>query len=247
MLPASSGGNRVPAIAQLVQTDEDTVRDVIHRFNEIGPARLDLQWAGGRPANSAMKTRISSSRRPPHDRSARSTRYQGPSQRSAETEDLADVDGPTVRSIPPTARWAVILTQRTNRQQATTQAVPVVSIRPWSGGGCGVGGRPSRRGQRPGAGSLRGRATTRIPPPCNSAGCRRRAAGSLRPPAGQSAPWSAGRCPSAEGSSPRSSSDSATRTAICVASVASRSQPPSPHISSPHRRADGTARFGTHA
>ncbi|POX58103.1 hypothetical protein C3492_39740 [Streptomyces sp. Ru62] len=28
--------NRAPVIAQLVQADEDTVRDVIHRFNEIG-------------------------------------------------------------------------------------------------------------------------------------------------------------------------------------------------------------------
>jgi transposase len=33
-------------IAQLVQADEDTVRDVIHRFNQIGP---DPRWAGGRP------------------------------------------------------------------------------------------------------------------------------------------------------------------------------------------------------
>ncbi|WP_241691428.1 helix-turn-helix domain-containing protein [Streptomyces sp. GZWMJZ-114] len=36
-------------IANLVQADEDTVRDVIHRFNEIGLACLDPQWAGGRP------------------------------------------------------------------------------------------------------------------------------------------------------------------------------------------------------
>lgn len=50
MMPlASAGGNRVPVIAQLVQADEDTVRDVIHRFNEIGLACLDPRWAGGRP------------------------------------------------------------------------------------------------------------------------------------------------------------------------------------------------------
>ncbi len=49
MLLASADGNRVPVIAQLVQADEDTVRDVIHRFNEIGLACLDPQWAGGRP------------------------------------------------------------------------------------------------------------------------------------------------------------------------------------------------------
>jgi transposase len=49
VLLASAGGNRVPVIAQLVQAGEDTVRDVIHRFNEIGLACLDPQWAGGRP------------------------------------------------------------------------------------------------------------------------------------------------------------------------------------------------------
>ncbi|MFG2909191.1 IS630 family transposase [Kitasatospora sp. NPDC048286] len=49
MLLASAGGNRVPVIAQLVQADEDTVRDLIHRFNEIGLACLDPRWAGGRP------------------------------------------------------------------------------------------------------------------------------------------------------------------------------------------------------
>ncbi|MFG2052246.1 IS630 family transposase [Micromonospora sp. NPDC048935] len=49
MLLASAGGNRVPVIAQLVQADEDTVRDVIHRFNQIGLACVDPQWAGGRP------------------------------------------------------------------------------------------------------------------------------------------------------------------------------------------------------
>jgi Winged helix-turn helix len=45
MLLASAGGNRVPVIAQLVQADEDTVRDVIHRFNEIGLAALNPRWA----------------------------------------------------------------------------------------------------------------------------------------------------------------------------------------------------------
>lgn len=49
LLPASAGDSTVPAIARLVQTDDDTVRDVIHRFNEIGLACLNPQWAGGRP------------------------------------------------------------------------------------------------------------------------------------------------------------------------------------------------------
>lgn len=49
MLLASADGNRAPVIAQRVQAYEDTVRDVIHRFNEIGLACLDPRWAGGRP------------------------------------------------------------------------------------------------------------------------------------------------------------------------------------------------------
>jgi transposase len=50
MLLASAGGNRVPVIAQLVQADEDTVRDVIHRFNEIGLACLDPNSLVAAPA-----------------------------------------------------------------------------------------------------------------------------------------------------------------------------------------------------
>jgi transposase len=46
---ASAGGNTVPVIARLVQADENTVREVIHRFNEIGMKALDPRWAGGRP------------------------------------------------------------------------------------------------------------------------------------------------------------------------------------------------------
>lgn len=45
---ASSSGNTVPAIARLVAADEDTVRDVIHAFNEIGLRCLDPRWAGHR-------------------------------------------------------------------------------------------------------------------------------------------------------------------------------------------------------
>ncbi|WP_245956738.1 IS630 family transposase [Nonomuraea fuscirosea] len=49
ILLASAGGDTVLVIARLVQVDEDIVRDVIHRFNEIGLACLDPRWAGGRP------------------------------------------------------------------------------------------------------------------------------------------------------------------------------------------------------
>jgi transposase len=49
MILASAGGNTVPVIARLLAADEDTVRAVIHRFNEIGLDCLDPDWAGGRP------------------------------------------------------------------------------------------------------------------------------------------------------------------------------------------------------
>ena len=46
---ASAGGNTAPAIARLAATSQDRVREMIHRFNELGMASLDPQWAGGRP------------------------------------------------------------------------------------------------------------------------------------------------------------------------------------------------------
>jgi transposase len=49
VVQASAGGNTVPVIARLVQTSEDRVREMVHRFNEMGMASLDPQWAGGRP------------------------------------------------------------------------------------------------------------------------------------------------------------------------------------------------------
>ena len=49
MIMASASGTTVPAIARLVAADEDSVRDVVHAFNEKGLAALDPRWAGGRP------------------------------------------------------------------------------------------------------------------------------------------------------------------------------------------------------
>jgi transposase len=46
---ASAGGNDVATIARLVQTSPDRVREMIHRFNDMGMRSLDPQWAGGRP------------------------------------------------------------------------------------------------------------------------------------------------------------------------------------------------------
>jgi transposase len=49
IIMASASGTPVPAIARLVAAHEDTVRDVIHSFNEIGLRALDPNWGGGRP------------------------------------------------------------------------------------------------------------------------------------------------------------------------------------------------------
>ena len=46
---ALAGGNSVSVVAELVQTSEDRVREMIHRFNELELVSLDPQWAGGRP------------------------------------------------------------------------------------------------------------------------------------------------------------------------------------------------------
>src|SRR5690348_17046972 len=48
IIMASASGTLVPAIARLVAADEDTVRDVIHAFNEKGLAALDTECAGRR-------------------------------------------------------------------------------------------------------------------------------------------------------------------------------------------------------
>src|SRR4051812_29530245 len=49
IIMASASGTPVPSIARLVAAHEDTVRDVIHLFDEIGLRALDSQRAGGRP------------------------------------------------------------------------------------------------------------------------------------------------------------------------------------------------------
>jgi transposase len=49
IIMASASGTPVPAIAALTAADEDTVRDVIHAFNDKGLAALNPRWAGGRP------------------------------------------------------------------------------------------------------------------------------------------------------------------------------------------------------
>ena len=55
IITPSASGTPVPAIARLVAAPEDTVRDVIHRFNEIGLRALD-------PAQSRQRAHIRSER-----------------------------------------------------------------------------------------------------------------------------------------------------------------------------------------
>ncbi|MER5893316.1 helix-turn-helix domain-containing protein [Streptomyces sp. NPDC001876] len=49
MLLVSAGGNRLPVIAQLVQADEDTVRDVIHRVQRDRPGLHTRRSRRGKP------------------------------------------------------------------------------------------------------------------------------------------------------------------------------------------------------
>nr|MDT0662618.1 IS630 family transposase [Micromonospora sp. DSM 115978] len=49
IIMASSAGTRVPVIAGLVAADPDTVRDVIHAFNNEGLGMLAPRWGLGRP------------------------------------------------------------------------------------------------------------------------------------------------------------------------------------------------------
>jgi transposase len=58
MILASSSGTPVSAVARLVAADEDTVREVIHRFNEVGLKALDPRWAGGRPREIDDEDRV---------------------------------------------------------------------------------------------------------------------------------------------------------------------------------------------
>jgi transposase len=49
IIMVSASGTTVAAIAQLVQADPVTVREVIHAVNQWGLDALDPRWAGGRP------------------------------------------------------------------------------------------------------------------------------------------------------------------------------------------------------
>jgi hypothetical protein len=69
IIMASASGTTVPAIARLVQADQDTVRDVIHAFNQRGWMCWTLGGRVAVPAGSALTTSGSSSRRPQPARS----------------------------------------------------------------------------------------------------------------------------------------------------------------------------------
>ena len=49
MVRASADGARAGEIARVLAADPDTVRDVIHAFNDNGFAALDPHWGPGRP------------------------------------------------------------------------------------------------------------------------------------------------------------------------------------------------------
>lgn len=53
---ASAGGNDVATIARLVQTSPDRVREMIHRFNDLGMRSLDPQGRVAGPARSRRLT-----------------------------------------------------------------------------------------------------------------------------------------------------------------------------------------------
>lgn len=53
---ASAGGNDVAAIARLVQTSPDRVREMIHRFNDLGMRRWTLSGRVAGPARSRRLT-----------------------------------------------------------------------------------------------------------------------------------------------------------------------------------------------
>ncbi len=58
---ASAGGNTAPVVAQLVQADEDAVRDVIHAFNDRGWPAWTLAGREAVPACSTVTARTSPS------------------------------------------------------------------------------------------------------------------------------------------------------------------------------------------
>ncbi|MGI5513398.1 transposase [Streptomyces sp. CA-106131] len=65
MVLASVSGNTNEVIARLVAADPDTVRDVIHAFNDRGLECLDCAGRAGHRGGSPSRTRRTSSRWPP--------------------------------------------------------------------------------------------------------------------------------------------------------------------------------------
>jgi uncharacterized membrane protein len=57
IIMASVSGTTVPAIARLVAAYEDTVRDVVHAFNERGWPRWTLSGREAVPARSPARTK----------------------------------------------------------------------------------------------------------------------------------------------------------------------------------------------
>ncbi|MBE1488247.1 hypothetical protein H4W31_003885 [Plantactinospora soyae] len=64
IIVASASGTPVPAVARLLAAHEDTVRDAIHAFNQMGWPVWSLSGRVAVPAGSALTTRRALSRRP---------------------------------------------------------------------------------------------------------------------------------------------------------------------------------------
>ncbi|MEV6447000.1 helix-turn-helix domain-containing protein [Amycolatopsis sp. NPDC051716] len=152
-----ASGTTVPAIACLVAADEDTVRDVIHAFNDEELACLAPHWAGVVPAGSPTLTSRSSSRRPRPARASTCCRSRtgasanspatSPAATDARTRDgrrpascASDGDG-CGRSCTPTHHVSATRTGRslttptstrswTGSRKSPTDSGPVFRLRP---------------------------------------------------------------------------------------------------------------------
>ncbi|MGH3311164.1 MAG: helix-turn-helix domain-containing protein [Streptomyces sp.] len=97
MVLASASGNTNEAIARLVAADPDTVRDVIHAFNERGLECLDPRWAGGAPRRITAGVHRPGGHRPTEDA--------GPAVHPLEPAQAGRLPLPPARGGPPGAAF----------------------------------------------------------------------------------------------------------------------------------------------
>lgn len=161
--PTPTGGNRVPVIAQRVQADEDTMRDVIHHFNEIGLACLgadrpaggglaELGWAGGgRPDDEILLGRLEqagTASRPLSQGTANTLAALKPV--GAARPDGAPVyvilDNVSAHTGADIGRWAKKGKVTRSRRTSAAGPTPTIAVTPHSPGPCTAtcaGARPT--------------------------------------------------------------------------------------------------------